>query len=162
MPFRPFVTSPNAKAAYLRKESMWILEENSHRLTALLWNRGGKKQALEPALIQRSGLPTLWRKSRHCFVVLVTAPKRQPDDRQMHALSVGALTFPLCRPRQINITPASTMGGRPPLGLSSAMPVARHRRLPLTPSCFCVQHSSAGPPPVKQMAGNNTVTHTDR
>lgn len=30
------------------------------------------------------------------------------------------------------------------------------------PSCLCVQLSTAGPPPGKQMAGNNTVTHPER
>lgn len=31
----------------------------------------------------------------------------------------------------------------------------------LIPSCLCIQHSTAGPPPEKQMAGNNTVTHPE-
>lgn len=45
--------------------------------------------------------------------------------------------------------------------LNSAMPIVRHRGLLLTASCLCIQHSSAGPPPGKQMAGNNTVTHPE-
>lgn len=45
---------------------------------------------------------------------------------------------------------------------SAAMPVERPAGLLLTPSCLSVQHSTAGPPPVKQMAANNTVTHPER
>lgn len=41
------------------------------------------------------------------------------------------------------------------------MPIVWHGGLLLTPSCRCIQHSTAGPPPGKQMAGNNTVTHPE-
>lgn len=161
MPFWPFVTSPNAEAAYLHKELMCILEGNSHRLTALLWNTG-KKTRTWTCPNSEIGASNALKKTASLLCCLSYRPKRQPDDRQMHALSVRELSFSLCSPRQINITPVSILGGRPLLGLNSAMPVSWHCRLPLTPSCLCVQHSSAGPPPVKQMAGNNTVTHIDR
>lgn len=44
---------------------------------------------------------------------------------------------------------------------NAAMPIVLHGGLLLTPSCLCIQHSTAGPPPGKQMAGNNTVTHPE-
>lgn len=44
---------------------------------------------------------------------------------------------------------------------NAAMPVVWHGGLLPIPSCRSIQHSAAGPPPGKQMAGNNTVTHPE-
>lgn len=44
---------------------------------------------------------------------------------------------------------------------NAAAPAERPGGLLLTRSCLCIQRSAAGPPPGKQMAGNNTVTHPE-
>lgn len=70
----------------------------------------------------------------------------------------------LCVARTKPISPLQTaweVGHAGMLILNSAMPIVQHRGLLLTPSCLCIQHSFAGPPPGKQMAGNNTITHPE-
>lgn len=97
-----------------------------------------------------------------------TDMKKQTDRRQMGSLSVRSFFVVVvyqCVAWTKLISPLQTAwedGHAGMLIFNAAKPIVRHRGLLLTPSCRWIQHSCAGPPPGKQMAGNNTVTHPER
>ena len=102
-------------------------------------------------------VPVLFFELRECH-----RHEKHTDDRQMGSLSVRAFFIYLCVAWSEHISATQSRPAHTAMLMrNAAVPIVWHGGLLLTPSCRCIQHSTAGPPPGKQMAGNNTVTHPE-